>query len=256
MAGASNILRHPVAGTEFLLLLAHLETALKAGSLDDDDWQLQTAKISSYSTALLSRLRQWDHLPAHVSEQYRLRIENLRTTLAASSNKPRMPEMVSVGMDAVHENVLDPECTAKDGDASVPSTEDATTASTQAQAANNIGLPPARSAPWRAAEGRRSLSRFSAEGHGARSNLESEMVDLAEGMKGAANTFLKTLQKDNKRLEDMQTSQQRSLDAVTAHSDSGKKLLRSGQMSFLCTMILVAISVIIFCMMVPFIIFT
>mmetsp|Transcript_1677 Transcript_1677/g.2031 ORF Transcript_1677/g.2031 Transcript_1677/m.2031 type:complete len:98 (-) Transcript_1677:31-324(-) len=90
----------------------------------------------------------------------------------------------------------------------------------------------------------------------ARSHLESEMVDLAENMKGAAHAFLQTLKKDNDRLEDMQSTQQRSLDNVTAHSESGKKLLRSGQMSFLCTMILLAVSVVVFCMMIPFIIFT
>ncbi|CAJ1375151.1 unnamed protein product, partial [Effrenium voratum] len=56
--------------------------------------------------------------------------------------------------------------------------------------------------------------------------------------------------------QDMQSAQDRSLDNVMAHTASGKKLLRSGQMSFFCTMILLAISVVIFCMMIPFIIFT
>eukprot|EP00929_Paragymnodinium_shiwhaense_P096233 TRINITY_DN57780_c0_g1_i1.p1 TRINITY_DN57780_c0_g1~~TRINITY_DN57780_c0_g1_i1.p1 ORF type:complete len:325 (-),score=89.30 TRINITY_DN57780_c0_g1_i1:122-1096(-) len=90
----------------------------------------------------------------------------------------------------------------------------------------------------------------------ARAGLESEMVDLAEGMKGAASSFLTTLKDDNRRLQDIATDQQESLDKVTAENEKTKQLMRSNSLSFVCTMIMVAVSAVIFFMMIPFIIFT
>ncbi|CAL1131248.1 unnamed protein product [Cladocopium goreaui] len=235
---------HPLAA-EFLLLLAHVENALKSGRAQEGcDWKIRKAKVASYELALRDRLKHWEALPINVAEQYRSRVEQLSCMLKketpAAAELPRL------------ENEQE-ECTShvqKD-----PHRQAALSANVQEQ--NTPCFP--RDVPWRRSQGHQGTrleTRPIATNGEARNNLESEMVDLAENMKGAANVFLQTLKKDNERLEDMHSSQQRSLDNVTAHSESGKKLLRSGQMSFFCTMILLAVSVVVFCMMIPFIVFT
>merc|ERR1712216_24092 len=66
----------------------------------------------------------------------------------------------------------------------------------------------------------------------ARSGIENDMLDLAEGMKGAASKFQKTIQKDNARLDEIATSQQTNLDSVNSANEQGKQMLRSGNLSF------------------------
>jgi len=233
---------HPLA-TEFLLLLAHVESALQSGQCQESDWRIQKAKVASYELALRDRLKHWEALPISVAEHYRSRIEQLSCML---KNEPaanaEFPQMENAHTKVLSSQVRE-DCQEKQQPSVLPSAiqEEST-------------LPIARNLPWRRTGARLETRPIAA--HEARNNLESEMVDLAENMKGAAHVFLQTLRKDNERLEDMQSSQQKSLDSVTAHSESGKKLLRSGQMSFLCTMILLAVSVTVFCMMIPFIIFT
>jgi len=234
---------HPRAA-EFLVLLAHIEKTLQSGqSQEDGDFNIQKAKVASYEFALRERLKHWESLPINIVEQYRSRVEQLSCILKIGQSAAPT-ELLET--DNGHTNDFASEVHK---DSKVPSILAAVVEERRAPVVQ-------RHVPWRRDEGPRAETRPVAANGEARNNLESEMVDLAENMKGAANAFLQTLKKDNERLEDMQSSQQKSLDNVTAHSESGKKLLRSGQMSFLCTMILVAVSVVVFCMMIPFIIFT
>lgn len=233
---------HPLAA-EFLLLLAHVENALKSGHAQEGDWKIRKAKVASYELALRDRLKHWEALPINVAEQYRSRVEQLSCMLKketpAAAELPPLENEHEERSSHVHKD---------------PHRQPVLSANVQEQ---NTSF--SRNVPWRRFQGHQGTrleTRPLATNGEARNNLESEMVDLAENMKGAANVFLQTLKKDNERLEDMQSSQQRSLDNVTAHSESGKKLLRSGQMSFFCTMILLAVSVVVFCMMIPFIVFT
>ncbi|CAJ1375152.1 unnamed protein product, partial [Effrenium voratum] len=235
--------RLPTYAAEFLVLLAHVEKTLKSGQLQDDgDLDIQKAKVASYEAALTSRLECWQNLSEHQMEQYRAKIEQLGSAIVVAAVQPKTmlppPEKPD---DTITETV-----TVKDASsAQLPKIQELLVEKKTPQM------------PWRRTSGPYVKPRSSAAvSNEARGSLESEMVDLAENMKGAANAFLQTLKKDNERLEDMQSAQDRSLDNVMAHTASGKKLLRSGQMSFFCTMILLAISVVIFCMMIPFIIFT
>lgn len=109
--------------------------------------------------------------------------------------------------------------------------------------------------PWRRKAGASSTQRAT-DTQALKGDLEKEMVDLTDGMKGAANSFLKTLKRDNDRLDDMSAFTEKQLDNVTSQAKKGKKMLWSGQLGFVCVMIMLAVSVVIFFMMIPFIIFT
>ncbi|CAE7946675.1 unnamed protein product [Symbiodinium sp. KB8] len=249
--------RYLPPSTEFLFLLAHVEAALGTGCLEEDgDAEMQMAKASSYARALTARLQLWDGLSANLLEQYHTRIELLSHAVDLAK-KSKLAECPEAELEAISMQGQSGSVHNEDDNSPLPDHATAFPPSiSKADGSSRSNAPQSvQKLPWRAA-GRSSVSRFSSTGNAARSNLESEMSDLAEGMKGAANTFLKTLQKDNKRLEDMKSAQQRSLDSVSSHAEKGKKMLRSGQLSFLCTMLLVGISVAIFCAMIPFIIFT
>ncbi|CAK9118212.1 unnamed protein product [Durusdinium trenchii] len=233
--------RLPPARAEFLLVFAHVEAALHSNQLQEDcDPTVRKAKVVSYEAALRSRLERWELLPKPLAEQYSARIERLSNVLTARQF-PEYPQ------DNVKTNDFN------DGDIQQDPEE---ARARYASKDRRIAIQPQNVQCLPRTEGTNLKTKPILARGEARSNLETEMVDLAENMKGAANAFLQTLKKDNDRLEDMQSAQQRSLDNVSAHTESGKRLLRSGQMSFLCTMILVAISVVLFVMMIPFIIFT
>jgi len=115
--------------------------------------------------------------------------------------------------------------------------------------------------PWRRSSARAAgafprRSSGLAVGSALRNELESDMLQDIEGMKGAANSFLMTLRKDNENLKKLQDTQDSSLQKVTQETQKGRKMMKSGQLSFLCTMVMLIVSVVIFFMMIPFIIFT
>eukprot|EP00439_Symbiodinium_sp_Y106_P007905 s5957_g1.t1 len=87
--------RYLPPSTEFLFLMAHVETALGSGSLEEDgDVEMQMAKASSYARALTARLQLWDGLSATLLEQYHTRIELLSQAvdLAKKSKLVEAPE--------------------------------------------------------------------------------------------------------------------------------------------------------------------
>jgi len=112
--------------------------------------------------------------------------------------------------------------------------------------------------PWRRSSARSAPRRSSgfAACSALRNELENDMLQDIEGMKGAANSFLLTLRKDNENLKKLQDTQDSSLQKVTQETQKGRKMMKSGQLSFLCTMVMLIVSVVIFFMMIPFIIFT
>merc|ERR1712176_116418 len=90
----------------------------------------------------------------------------------------------------------------------------------------------------------------------AKENIEEEMVDLAAGMKGCANSWLMTLKRDNQVLSEISKTQDKNLDAVNAEVLKGKKMMKSGNLSFFCTIVMLVVSIVVFFMMIPFIIIT
>merc|ERR1712129_74080 len=86
--------------------------------------------------------------------------------------------------------------------------------------------------------------------------ITDDLSSMSEDMKGAANSCLLNLKSDQEKLENIAEKQERSLDDVRAQTEKGKKLLWSSSLGFLCTMVLLLISIVIFFMMIPFIIFT
>lgn len=91
---------------------------------------------------------------------------------------------------------------------------------------------------------------------GSRELIEREMLDVTNNIKGLAQTWTKTLQEDNRVIEDIVTSQDQSQMKVEAANKAGKKLLWTSQLGFFKTMFMLATSIGVFCAMIPFIIFT
>merc|ERR1711879_726567 len=90
----------------------------------------------------------------------------------------------------------------------------------------------------------------------AQEKIQNEMCDLSEGMKDVSRGFLKSIKSDNSRLEKMAEDQDQNLDKTKQELQKGKDLMKSGQLSFCCTIAMLIVSLIIFFMMLPFILFT
>eukprot|EP00933_Yihiella_yeosuensis_P061791 TRINITY_DN64643_c0_g1_i1.p1 TRINITY_DN64643_c0_g1~~TRINITY_DN64643_c0_g1_i1.p1 ORF type:complete len:275 (+),score=81.40 TRINITY_DN64643_c0_g1_i1:77-901(+) len=268
-SSAERLMPSPAA-LEFLMLLGRVESAVRqecpegSGEESEEDIKVWKAKVRCYEESLRERLKLWEDLPESTAERLRSRIEDITPALEKALDEKRKalaaPKVEATEAAAATSGAaLDPGGVSS-GLGTASSLEVPQPALIASAAAANVTPPVVEVSdlPWRKRGGAKPQSRKlpSASAAGLRSGIEDEMVDIAEGMKGAANIFLKTLKADNSKLDDMSDSQQKSLDKVTAETEKGKKLLRSSQLGFFCTMIMVAVSVVIFCMMIPFIIFT
>eukprot|EP00397_Hematodinium_sp_SG-2012_P040679 GEMP01044618.1.p1 GENE.GEMP01044618.1~~GEMP01044618.1.p1 ORF type:complete len:330 (+),score=45.04 GEMP01044618.1:123-992(+) len=84
-------------------------------------------------------------------------------------------------------------------------------------------------------------------------DLETDLLDLAQEMKGVAGKFGVTIGKSKKVLDDMGNLVDSNADRIKRENTTARKLLKSNTLSFFKTMIMLIVSVIIFCFMVPFI---
>jgi len=284
----------PAAAFEFLMFLARAEETVRSAVAADIDAEfggdeaaeeeIWRAKIRSYETELSRRLECWHGLGVQAIERYRSRIEELRPALdaalearrraasaaAAASVVPVLPDLCAVpplitsvnGSGAIADGGTDRSlvggAVSSSGLLDETSVPDACSARPEAVSPSfSAELPKTENAaalPWRKSGAKRPLA--AGASHAMKSGIEDEMMDLSEGMKGAANTFLQTLKKDNARLEEISSAQQTNLDNVKAQTQKGKDMMKSDQLGFFCTMIMLMISVVIFFLMIPFIIIT
>mmetsp|Transcript_58512 Transcript_58512/g.106971 ORF Transcript_58512/g.106971 Transcript_58512/m.106971 type:complete len:83 (+) Transcript_58512:2-250(+) len=82
------------------------------------------------------------------------------------------------------------------------------------------------------------------------------MEGITQGMISMARGLNKTLTNDNLILDEVNDTADKNVATVKAQTKKGRDLLWSGQLSWITTMIMLAVSVVIFFSMIPFIIFT
>lgn len=276
--------RPPAIALEFVLSLEATQRTvdglkdLPHSSIELEIWY---HKVKSYAEALQTQLDAWSKtntLEVAELEHYKSRIEYMVGTMEQMLAKAQEPIVTPVSEPALSPNInletknarsasrdenqvissTDPERRAAERSELATAVEQGT--GLLAVAENQATVARAKAvtgASWRPSGKAKVKGRVPTKPtHAARDGIQNDMLDLAEGMKGAANKFQKTIQKDNARLNEISDMQQTNLDSVTAANTQGKQMLRSGNMSFFCTMILVAISVVIFFSMIPFIIIT
>jgi hypothetical protein len=108
------------------------------------------------------------------------------------------------------------------------------------------------SVPWRQ-PGRKVATVSTASQRG---QYESEMLDITDNMKGLAQSWTQSLQRDSKVLEEIHNSVDDSQRKAEAENKKAKAMLWAGSLSFFKTMLMLAVSIIIFFLMIPFIIIT
>merc|ERR1712060_377181 len=106
--------------------------------------------------------------------------------------------------------------------------------------------------PWR----NRKQAGTSKNTRGQMDQVLNEMADMGDIMKDMTSTWQETLKRDNVNIEKIASSQDKNLANVTEHTKTGQETLRRGQLGFLCTMVMVVISLVLFFMMLPFIFWT
>jgi len=87
----------------------------------------------------------------------------------------------------------------------------------------------------------------------AQSQLETEMLDITQAMKGAANRMGVTIQKNIAVIDRIGDSVDGSVDTIGRANTDASGLLRSNSLGFIQTMIMLAVSIALFCFMIPFI---
>jgi len=87
----------------------------------------------------------------------------------------------------------------------------------------------------------------------AQSQLEAEMLDITQAMKGAANRMGVTIQKNIAVIDRIGDSVDGSVDTIGRANTDASGLLRSNSLGFIQTMIMLAVSIALFCFMIPFI---
>lgn len=283
----------PEGSVDFLLLLSRIEAwVLKAAAerpaestsdLEEADYvDISRAKVVAYEQSLLERLAQWTELDKVAAERYRIRIEELGPTLqstfdasAAAARKAALPEPIEAAMPTTAGIVDAP--AAPDTEAA--RRQEAGTAAARPQegtggleslsdrrASDELspsGLPDVPTSAQQNAERRavadppwREKGRQTAPTSNMRAAYETEMLDITDNMKGLAQSWTHSLQKDQKALEEIAKSQDRSQDRTADANKTGKAMIWTGQLSFIKTMIMLATSVVIFFMLIPFIIIT
>mmetsp|Transcript_50186 Transcript_50186/g.99170 ORF Transcript_50186/g.99170 Transcript_50186/m.99170 type:complete len:284 (+) Transcript_50186:88-939(+) len=276
--------RPPPVALDFLLFLARVEKVVSAFDAEGlaeshDDAEIWRAKVKAYEAALRNQLDRWQDLTDAVAERYRSRIEEIAPSLERKlSDRRRQQEVAAApahqpavqGIGAF-DDPLDGSGAADlpDGGLQAPvsvggdlisgsgSARDETDAISDS-GPGRLGSFGAEATLWRRrGVGPAALRRQAGVADRAMLvQLEEEMASMSENMKGAASAFLVNLKRDDERLKSISSMQDKHLDDVKSETAKGKKLLWSSQLGFFCTMIMLATSVVMFCMMIPFIIFT
>eukprot|EP00927_Polykrikos_kofoidii_P052598 TRINITY_DN46474_c0_g1_i1.p1 TRINITY_DN46474_c0_g1~~TRINITY_DN46474_c0_g1_i1.p1 ORF type:complete len:309 (-),score=57.98 TRINITY_DN46474_c0_g1_i1:81-1007(-) len=246
---------------------AEAQAAADALGAEEEIWR---AKIHAYERTLRDLLQKWEGLDRATAERLESRIEDLtpslETTLAkrrATLAPPPPPQpQAPLRFTAIDPRMASSLAGGSDGESVVikgsgqnepAACVEERSAMRETQGALQQPKATSSGATLRRKPNKPGRTNTSAE---ARGQLEEEMIGYAEGMRGAADGFLKTLKHDNALLADISHQQDINLGNVESSNMKGRKLMRSGQLSFCCTMIMLAVSVVIFFMMIPFIIFT
>ena len=85
---------------------------------------------------------------------------------------------------------------------------------------------------------------------------EEEILELLGDMREVAVRFQGTLRADFARIEETRRVQEENFSAVTKEQAKSASLKNSGQLGFFCTLLLIAVSVLILALMIPFILVT
>eukprot|EP00401_Gymnodinium_catenatum_P017310 CAMPEP_0117559068 /NCGR_PEP_ID=MMETSP0784-20121206/53168_1 /TAXON_ID=39447 /ORGANISM="" /LENGTH=281 /DNA_ID=CAMNT_0005356431 /DNA_START=47 /DNA_END=889 /DNA_ORIENTATION=- len=269
--------KSPLQSLEFVLFLERVEATViaastsgrlgiavsESGDLDEDIWR---AKVAAYEQALRTRLGSWAGLGEASAERFRSRIENLSPTLERSLAARRVPCPKPDAAGAAEPCKVPSPAAALESGGAVPSRSsstgvaaplvrakpDAGSVDTGAFGrASAVGGGPPCSREQLLGGVRRGTSRNAGAGN-IRGQVEKELLGYTDGMKEVANTMLSTLKHDNKCLDQLSADMGDSVDKVSQETTKAKKMLRSGQLSFFCTMIMVVVTVFIFFMMIPF----
>lgn len=261
----------------FLVLLERAEQTVQSfgvghsGDADPDmDQEFQAelwrAKIVGYQITLRELLVNWRTLAEPASERYERRIQDLPLLLEAAVARRRTEAKeraaADAGPDSSKAPLATPETQAPEPEA-LPTKVQATVsapADSQATVSAPADAQATAADPSLAWRSRRPTRRTQSEQAEAakkmKGQMEDEMINLAESMKQHAQSFKSTLSKDNAMLEGIHDKQNKALDQVTAETKKGKDLLWSSQLSFFKTMIMLAVNLVIFFMMLPFIFWT
>lgn len=238
----------------------------------DEDPDVVRARIHAYGSELSARLADWEGLPEAASERYRSRVEDLAPTLerwlerraAAAAAEAAAAAGVTPGKRARAGGEAQTAAQVPTEDSSEPhSYETADRAvlagDDSAECTSNEAPSMARSLPpkgdvelpWRrpSTRAQRTSKHSGAAATCARGQLESEILEVTEGMKDAASSFLATLKRDNQTLSKISEMQDSSINKVTKETQKGKQVLRSSQIGFLCTMAMLVSSIVIFFML-------
>lgn len=284
----------PLVAMQFLLFLGRAEAAAGGrGSfweVDDgedataDDTEIWRAKLHSYEATLRSQLTHWKGLPDVAKERYRSRIEDILPALERTLEQRRKAAEVDLSPP---EELESPSEAAGNADQAVVAAAAAAAGAAVAAAAAAAEAPPlaggltvleADSAmigapglrgrgaaagqtepPWRRKRGPGGAASRGGDGADVTKELgrlEDEMVDMSHGMKEASNSILHNLKQDHAVLESIADKQDKGITDVQKQTEKGKKLLWSSSLGFICTMVMLIISIVIFFMMIPFIFFT
>lgn len=251
---------------------ANESSDLENGLREDE---VSRAKLKAYEAALRERLAGWNGLKEATVECYRSRIEELGPKLE-NAIEQRCTAADPIPEASMKPGQVDPEPKVTEELWSIATTQehtlqsvdiesvDVSVSGTRNSNAAEVGSsgkvldrglqqPSMKAVPWRTNTSSRRRAPLSGD---MKDKLEEEMTQLTMGLKGAAGSVLTSLKEQNQRLEQISDTTQRNYDKITAETQKGKQMMRSGQLGFLCTMIMLATSVIIFFMMIPFIIIT
>lgn len=265
-----NTVRKVADPTSSTGLPAFLGTVRAAKENPEDSWR---KNLSTYEELLEKRLARWETLEPGAVEFYRTKIENLRPMLESAIEDRMMAIAAARGVPPPTAN-LDPALASeRPGPSGAPASSMPASGAAAARGLRALDPEPLGAGPSgvgsknEPSQATRSAASDSKSGNpwrrtgssvstASRQALESEMLGIGQGMLGTVTTIRSTVRKDNEVLGKMSDDMLGRLDKVTATTATGKNMMRSGQLGFMCTMAMLITSVIIFFMMIPFIIFT
>jgi len=273
---ADVFLRHGGSSASIAAFLAR-EGEGEEGEEDEDEDEEEEpadlrARVSAYGEALTARLVEWQGPTSAVAERYRSRVEELAPALerqlerrrqrraSSSVDQSKTPAEPALGAATAAGEPGDESATAGGGGTAAAASTAGGGGSGGGPSADDEASAPAPvlpcavgtavDLPWRhpsTARTRRGQADSRAAAS-ARGNLEEEILDITEGMKGAASSFLASLKADNQTLSTISSMQDTNIDKVTKETRKGKEMLRSSQMGFFCTLVMLLTSIAIFFM--------
>lgn len=245
----------PAEALQFLFFLSSVEKFIRSGlgnSQEDDDEVVLRTKVAAYEQELSERLERWPNLCETAKCHYKVRIEDLKFELNAALERRRAVavaaeiSLTQADEKTIHtsgEEVDESSELINGGETDVIEATKADVASFDARD-ELLGVHHVSKAKDTG------LTRKS------RAQVEDDILKLSGGMKDLATGFHANLRLDNERLGSVSSLVQKNLDGVTEQNKIGRNVLWSGQIGFLQTVVMLIISILIFCAMVPFILFS